>query len=191
MNCLKKKNVVAFIITGIFIAVIAIAGIHMAVASEKEKKEEAHYQHALDIWIADPDSIQIISANNTDITEVFFNKYGEQILAGNCREAIVEMKENKYEYLYTVTHKNQYIHKNDTPFGAGSESADTGIGTQVYMGHTSVDNDDTQNTENYIINSEKENSDFFKENVEDDFYAAGPAESSHNMDVSDQIQNPQ
>ena len=120
---MKTKHKILFaIIVGIVIAAILLVFVG---GKSDTKTEKDYYKTALEVWVADPDSITVTADDSTNITEQFFGKYGEKILDGEYREALDEMRENNYEYEYVVTWKNKDINE-----AAKSELGNEGIGRE-------------------------------------------------------------
>lgn len=105
---LTKKKIIAFIIAGVLIFVLAFYGTDKIVNLVEQRRIDSKYQLALDIWLADPDSVSIIY-ENINITEEFFDKYGDSILEGDFTAAITEMRDNMYTFSYSVTYKNKHL----------------------------------------------------------------------------------
>ena len=105
---LTKKKIIAFIIAGVLIFVLAFYGTDKIVNSSEQRRMDSKYQLVLDIWLADPDSVSIIY-ENINITEEFFDKYGDSILEGDFTAAITEMRDNMYTFSYSVTYKNKHL----------------------------------------------------------------------------------
>ena len=120
---MKTKHKILFaIIVGIVIAAIVLV---FTGGKSDTKTEKDYYKTALEVWLADPDSITVTADDSTNITEEFFEKYGEKILDGEYSEALDEMRENNYEYEYVVTWKNKDINE-----AAKNELGNEGIGRE-------------------------------------------------------------
>ena len=91
---LTKKKIIAFIIAGVLIFVLAFYGTDKIVNLVEQRRMDSKYQLALDIWLADPDSVSIIH-ENINITEEFFDKYGDSILEGDFTAAVTEIRDNR------------------------------------------------------------------------------------------------